>query len=70
MVAADQPPSGASTSFFSGTIDQHHAALSALVALQWTRHVQGAPDVGTLFTVSPRGANNVTFTLASFIFNM
>lgn len=71
MTPADQQvPGGLSGSFYSGTLEQYNRAVDAVAALPWTRHVAGAPDVGTLFAVAPRGAHDVVFIQARIVFNI
>ncbi len=65
MSAADE---GESSVLFTGRALNATRALDAVFALQWARHRNGAQDVGTLYYVYPKGANNVEFCPIYLIF--
>ena len=65
MVAAEE---GESTALFTGAIGNAMLALDAIFALDWVRHDPTMDDVGVLYLVSPKGANNVEYSPLRHIF--
>jgi hypothetical protein len=59
---------GESCSLFTGRALAATAALDAVFGLHWARHQNGIEDVGKLYYVFPKGANNVEFCPIHHIF--
>ena len=60
---------GMCDSLWAGSMDQLLRAQDAVNRLQWTHRMVGIPDVGQLFVVTARGANNVAFSPSLLYFN-